>query len=272
MSENKEELEKKTTDDVNQVESVGEKKQEDPKVEEKPKDEIVKDSEEYYDELDYQEKDQAEKVKAKTRSILREVLDWVLCFVLAYIVYLNINYFIGSVAGVKQQSMYPTVIDGERVLVVRPWLTFSDLEYGDIVTFEAPIEHKLYIDTEDNLPIAQYEQYTGLTQFLYKFMNVNKVNYIKRVIGVAGDHIEIKDGAVYRNGEKLDEPYIRTSVTSPQEEKYSDVIVPEGTVYLMGDNRDSNLDPRSFGCVPLERVNGCVVCRVWPLNKIGGID
>lgn len=277
MSENKEELEKKTTDDVNQVESVGEKKQEDPKVEEnkveeKPKDEIVKDSEEYYDELDYQEKDQAEKVKAKTRSILREVLDWVLCFVLAYIVYLNINYFIGSVAGVKQQSMYPTVIDGERVLVVRPWLTFSDLEYGDIVTFEAPIEHKLYIDTEDNLPIAQYEQYTGLTQFLYKFMNVNKVNYIKRVIGVAGDHIEIKDGAVYRNGEKLDEPYIRTSVTSPQEEEYSDVIVPEGTVYLMGDNRDSSLDSRSFGCVPLERVNGCVVCRVWPLNKIGGID
>ena len=57
MSENKEELEKKTTDDVNQVESVGEKKQEDPKVEEKPKDEIVKDSEEYYDELDHQEKD-----------------------------------------------------------------------------------------------------------------------------------------------------------------------------------------------------------------------
>ena len=168
--------------------------------------------------------------------------------------------------------MYPTVIDGERVLVVRPWLTFSDLEYGDIVTFEAPIEHKLYIDTEDNLPIAQYEQYTGLTPFLYKFMNVNKVNYIKRVIGVAGDHIEIKDGAVYRNGEKLDEPYIRTSVTSPQEEKYSDVIVPEGTVYLMGDNRDSSLDSRSFGCVPLERVNGCVVCRVWPLNKIGGID
>ena len=272
MSENKEELEKKTTDDVNQVESVGEKKQEDPKVEEKPKDEIVKDSEEYYDELDYQEKDQAEKVKAKTRSILREVLDWVLCFVLAYIVYLNINYFIGSVAGVKQQSMYPTVIDGERVLVVRPWLTFSDLEYGDIVTFEAPIEHKLYIDTEDNLPIAQYEQYTGLTQFLYKFMNVNKVNYIKRVIGVAGDHIQIKDGAVYRNGEKLDEPYIRTSVTSPQEEEYSDVVVPEGTVYLMGDNRDSSLDSRTFGCVPLDRVNGCVLCRVWPLNKIGGID
>ena len=293
MSENKEELEKKSTNEDNVQEEVLEKKVEKPKQEEvkeeQPKieenkvqddiskksqeqEEVVKGSEEYYDELDYQEKDQAEKVKAKTRSILREVLDWVLCFVLAYIVYLNINYFIGSVAGVKQQSMYPTVIDGERVLVVRPWLTFSDLEYGDIVTFEAPIDHKLYIDSADTYPTAQYEQYAGLTQFLYKFMNVNKVNYIKRVIGVAGDHIEIKDGAVYRNGEKLDEPYIRTSVTSPQEEKYSDVIVPEGTVYLMGDNRDSSLDSRSFGCVPLERVNGCVVCRVWPLNKIGGID
>lgn len=293
MSENKEELEKKSTNEDNVQEEVLEKKVEEPKQEEvkeeQPKieenkvqddiskksqeqEEVVKGSEEYYDELDYQEKDQAEKVKAKTRSILREVLDWVLCFVLAYIVYLNINYFIGSVAGVKQQSMYPTVIDGERVLVVRPWLTFSDLEYGDIVTFEAPIDHKLYIDSADIYPTAQYEQYTGLTQFLYKFMNVNKVNYIKRVIGVAGDHIQIKDGAVYRNGEKLDELYLRTSVTSPQEEEYSDVVVPEGTVYLMGDNRDSSLDSRTFGCVPLDRVNGCVLCRVWPLNKIGGID
>lgn len=293
MSENKEELEKKSTNEDNVQEEVLEKKVEEPKQEEvkeeQPKieenkvqddvstktqeqEEVVKDSEEYYDELDYQEKDQAEKVKAKTRSILREILDWVLCFVLAYIVYLNINYFIGSVAGVKQQSMYPTVVDGERVLVVRPWLTFSDLEYGDIVTFEAPIDHKLYIDSADTYPTAQYEQYTGLTQFLYKFMNVNKVNYIKRVIGVAGDHIQIKDGAVYRNGEKLDEPYLRTSVTSPQEEEYSDVVVPEGTVYLMGDNRDSSLDSRTFGCVPLDRVNGCVLCRVWPLNKIGGID
>lgn len=293
MSENKEELEKKSTDEVNTQEEVLEKKAQEPKQEDvkeeqskieenkvqddvstktQEQEEVVKDSEEYYDELDYQEKDQAEKVKAKTRSILREILDWVLCFILAYIVYLNINYFIGSVAGVKQQSMYPTVVDGERVLVVRPWLTFSDLEYGDIVTFEAPIDHKLYIDSADTYPIAQYEQYTGLTQFLYKFMNVNKVNYIKRVIGVAGDHIQIKDGAVYRNGEKLDEPYIRTSVTSPQEEEYSDVVVPEGTVYLMGDNRDSSLDSRTFGCVPLDRVNGCVLCRVWPLNKIGGID
>ena len=293
MSENKEELEKKSTDEVNTQEEVLEKKAQEPKQEDvkeeqskieenkvqddvstktQEQEEVVKDSEEYYDELDYQEKDQAEKVKAKTRSILREILDWVLCFVLAYIVYLNINYFIGSVAGVKQQSMYPTVVDGERVLVVRPWLTFSDLEYGDIVTFEAPIDHKLYIDSADTYPTAQYEQYTGLTQFLYKFMNVNKVNYIKRVIGVAGDHIQIKDGAVYRNGEKLDEPYIRTSVTSPQEEEYSDVVVPEGTVYLMGDNRDSSLDSRTFGCIPLDRVNGCVLCRVWPLNKIGGID
>ena len=293
MSENKEELEKKSTDEVNTQEEVLEKKAQEPKQEDvkeeqskieenkvqddvstktQEQEEVVKDSEEYYDELDYQEKDQAEKVKAKTRSILREILDWVLCFVLAYIVYLNINYFIGSVAGVKQQSMYPTVVDGERVLVVRPWLTFSDLEYGDIVTFEAPIDHKLYIDSADTYPIAQYEQYTGLTQFLYKFMNVNKVNYIKRVIGVAGDHIQIKDGAVYRNGEKLDEPYLRTSVTSPQEEEYSDVVVPEGTVYLMGDNRDSSLDSRTFGCIPLDRVNGCVLCRVWPLNKIGGID
>lgn len=282
-SENKEELEKKLQEkeeiEISEIElaetnqSIVE--EENIKIEEettKKLQDVAKDSEEYYDDINYQEKEATEKVKQKTRSVLREILDWVLCFVIAYIIYLNINYFFISTPGVKQDSMYPTVVNGERVLVVRPWLTFSDFEFGDIVTFEAPIDNKLYVNVDPENPVAQYEQYTGLTLFLYDFMDVNKVNYIKRVIGVAGDHIQIKDGAVYRNGEKLEETYIRTSETTSQEDEYSDVIVPEGTVYVMGDNRASSKDSRSFGCVPVDRVNGKVVCRIWPLNKLGAID
>lgn len=290
-NENKEELEKKveeleeveTTETVDEVEeteasTVNDSEETTTEIEEniventEPVEEVVKDSEEYYDDINYQQKEATEKVKEKTRSVLREVLDWVLCFVIAYVIYLNINYFLISTPGVKQDSMYPTVVNGERVLVLRPWLTFDELEFGDIVTFEAPIDNKLYLDTDANYPVAQYEQYTGLTLFLYKFVDLNKVNYIKRVIGVAGDHIQIKDGAVYRNGEKLEETYIRTSETTSQEDEYADVIVPEGTVYVMGDNRASSKDSRSFGCVPLDRVNGKVVCRIWPLTKFGAID
>ena len=289
MDENKEELEniveeievtettevvEKPVEEIEEVENevVEEKETQEVPEEEKEQEETLKDTEQYYDELNYQDKEKQKKVKAKTRSILREVLDWVICIVIAYIIYLNVNYFIGSVSGVKQESMYPTIKNGERVLVTRTWLMFRDYKYGDIVTFEAPMESKLYLDIEEFFPTAQYEQLSGITNFLYEFMNVGKVNYVKRVIGLPGDHIQIIDEKVYRNGELLTEEYTRSDRTIEEEECYSDVIVPEGALYVMGDNRDASKDSRDFGCIPFSRVSGYVVCRVWPLNKLGSID
>ena len=200
------------------------------------------------------------------------MLDWVLCIAIAFVAYLLINYFLICAPTVKQASMYPTIQNGEKVLTIRPWMRGSKFEYGDIITFEAPIDNKLYLDTDETLYTAQYENYTGLTLFLYKFLDVNKVSYIKRVIGLPGDHIEIRDGYVYRNGEKLEEDYLRKEVkTDVQEEEYADVVVPEGTIYVMGDNREQSKDSRSFGCIPYERVNGYLVCRIWPLNKFGKV-
>lgn len=260
-NENKEELETK-------VEEVNKNVEQEEKKEEK---EVAVDSEAYYDDIDYQKKEQVEEVKEKTRSVLREVLDWVICFAVAFVAYLLINYFLICAPTVKQASMYPTIQNGEKVITIRPWLRGSKFNYGDIITFEAPIDNKLYLDTDETLYTAQYENYTGLTLFLYEFLDVNKVSYIKRVIGLPGDHIVIKDGNVYRNDELIEESYIREAVTGSQEEEYSDVIVPEGTLYVMGDNREQSKDSRSFGCIPYERVNGYLVCRIWPLNKLGGI-
>lgn len=235
------------------------------------KEEAPQDSEKYYDDINYQQKEVSEEVKAKTRGILREVLDWVVCFAIAFIVYLLINYFFICAPTVKQQSMHPTIKNNEKVLTIRPWMKGSKFEYGQIITFEAPIDNKLYIDSDETLYTAQYENYTGITLFLYNFLDVNKVSYIKRVIGLPGDHIVIKDGIVYRNDEKIEEPYLRDMNTEIQEQEYADVIVPENTIYVMGDNREQSKDSRSFGCIPYDRVNGYVLCRIWPLNKLGAI-
>lgn len=235
------------------------------------KEEAPQDSEKYYDDINYQQKEVSEEVKAKTRGILREVLDWVVCFAIAFIVYLLINYFFICAPTVKQQSMHPTIKNNEKVLTIRPWMKGSKFEYGQIITFEAPIDNKLYIDSDETLYTAQYENYTGITLFLYNFLDVNKVSYIKRVIGLPGDHIVIKDGIVYRNDEKIEEPYLRDMNTEIQEQEYADVIVPENTIYVMGDNREQSKDSRSFGCIPYDRVNGYVLCRIWPLNKLGTI-
>ncbi len=263
--ENKEELEKKFEENVEEVNT-------NPQEVEEKKEEVAVDSEKYYDDIDYQKKNNTEEVKAKTRSVLREVLDWVICFVIAFVVYLLINYFLICVPTVKQQSMHPTIQNNEKVLTIRPWLKGYKFNYGDIITFEAPIDNKLYLDTDETLYTAQYENYTGLTLFLYNFLDVNKTSYIKRVIGLPGDHIEIKDGNAYRNGEKLEENYIREALTESQEDEYADVVVPEDTLYVMGDNREQSKDSRSFGCIPFKRVNGYLVWRIWPLNKLGTID
>ena len=161
--------------------------------------------------------------------------------------------------------MLPTTKENDRLIITRPTIFKRDLKYGDIVTFEAPLEDSLEVN-ENN--IASYVEKTGIDSFFYNFMGIGKSSYVKRVIGLPGDHIVIgDDGAVCRNDEKLDEPYLNEQYTN--KDKYNDVIVPAGTVYMMGDNRLSSKDSRFFGCVPIEKVNGYVVIRVWPFNKIG---
>ena len=258
-----------TTEEAVEVEQEEQAPEEETPAQEK--EEAPQDSEKYYDDINYQQKEVTEEVKAKTRGILREVLDWVICFAIAFVVYLLINYFFICAPTVKQQSMHPTIKNNEKVLTIRPWMKGSKFEYGQIITFEAPIDNKLYIDSNETLYTAQYENYTGITLFLYNFLDVNKVSYIKRVIGLPGDHIVIKDGMVYRNDEKIEEPYLREMNTEIQEQEYADVIVPENTVYVMGDNREQSKDSRSFGCIPYSR-NGYVLCRIWPLNKLGSIE
>ena len=259
-----------TTEEAVEVEQEEQAPEEETPAQEK--EEAPQDSEKYYDDINYQQKEVTEEVKAKTRGILREVLDWVICFAIAFVVYLLINYFFICAPTVKQQSMHPTIKNNEKVLTIRPWMKGSKFEYGQIITFEAPIDNKLYIDSNETLYTAQYENYTGITLFLYNFLDVNKVSYIKRVIGLPGDHIVIKDGIVYRNDEIIEEPYLREMNTEIQEQEYADVIVPENTIYVMGDNREQSKDSRSFGCIPYNRVNGYVLCRIWPLNKLGSIE
>ena len=244
-----------------------EKKEEVKPNQDQKKEEIV------YDDIDVNDKIRADeinnatkaKVRKNSKAIIREILEWVLCLVIAYLLYLIINYFVGTISGVKQVSMLPTTKENDRLIITRPTIFKRDLKYGDIVTFEAPLEDSLEVN-ENN--IASYVEKTGIDSFFYNFMGIGKSSYVKRVIGLPGDHIVIGDeGAVYRNDEKLDEPYLNEQYTN--KDKYNDVIVPAGTVYMMGDNRLSSKDSRFFGCVPIEKVNGYVVIRVWPFNKIG---
>ena len=216
-------------------------------------------------------KEDDKKKTSKLAKVLKEIAEWIICFIVAYIIYLLLNYFIGTISGVKQVSMLPTAVEGERLLIQRPTIFKKDLKYGDIITFEAPLEDTVY-ESEDELKenvVAQYEQHKGIDSFIYNFIGLGKMSYIKRVIGLPGDHIVVSDdGYVYRNGEKLEEPYLKDGATN-QVGGFLDVTVPDGAIFAMGDNRYASKDSRYFGCIPLDKVNGYVICRIWPLNRLG---
>lgn len=213
--------------------------------------------------------------KIFNEKVKKEIIEWFFCFIAAYVIYLFLNYFIGTVSGVKQISMKPTANDGEKVLIQRTILGKKDLKHGDIITFIAPSEdvNKKVIEENKVLTgddaIANYDKHNGIESFTFNFMGIGKKSYIKRVIGIAGDHIVVSEyGKVYRNDELINEPYLKDGSTS-RNGAYVDIIVPEGTVFAMGDNRLQSMDSRSFGCVPISKIDGYVLSRVWPLNKIG---
>ena len=120
----------------------------------------------------------------------------------------------------------------------------------------------------------QYENNpTGVfSKFKYYVLEIGKNSYIKRVIALPGEHVEIKNGKVYINGQELEEDYLQPGIVTDVTVGFYDFVVPENYVFAMGDNRNHSTDCRAFGCIPLEKIESKVWIRIWPLNVFGKID
>lgn len=206
----------------------------------------------------------------------KNILEWVYCIVIAVIIAILIKYFIGTPTIVKQTSMYPTLEQNDRLILNRLSRTFKQMpKRGEIITFEAPSNNQVGLKIEDlQNPVAKYENEPSnwFTKFTYHVLEIGKESYIKRVIALPGEHVELKDDRVYINGELLDEPYLSDDVITNSSGILQEFIVPENTVFAMGDNREGSKDCRAFGCIPLERIESTVVLRFWPLNRLGKVD
>jgi len=201
-------------------------------------------------------------------KLKKEILDWFLCFLVAYIIYLFINYFIGNISGIKQVSMSPNIKEGEKVIIARRVIFSKKINRGDIVTIEAP---KASANISKQEHQAQYASYKGLSWFAKEFMGLGKISYIKRVIATEGEHLFIsEEGKVYINDQVLAESYLTENITD-RTGRFYDMVVPDGCVFVMGDNRDESKDSREIGAIPIKQVEGKVKLRIWPINKIGAI-
>lgn len=207
---------------------------------------------------------------------IKDILEWVYCIIIAVVLALLFRYYIGTPTIVKQVSMKPTLIQDQRLWLNRWGRTTKKMpERGDIITFEAPSKTTYSSQSEINQsnPIAKYEKEPkGIWgKFIYYVLELGKDSYIKRVIALPGEHVEIKDGKVYINGDIIKEEYLQNGIITDVGVGFDDFVVPENCVFAMGDNRSQSTDCRAFGCIPLERIESKVWIRIWPLNLWGKV-
>lgn len=201
---------------------------------------------------------------------VKEVFEWVYCIVIALVLALLIRYFIGTPTVVKQVSMLPTLEQNQRLILNKTVRTFhGSYERGDIITFEAPsLSSAKSVKAE-----YTYEPDNWFESFVYYVLEINKMSYIKRVIALPGEHVEIKDGYIYINGEQLEENYLPEGLqTQAKNSHLVDFVVPEEYIFAMGDNRSQSMDCREFGCIPIEKIESKVLIRFWPLNLFGKVE
>lgn len=173
---------------------------------------------------------------------------------------------------IPSESMQPTLHVGDRVLVSRLDYRFGDVHRGDVVVFDGVGVFTPRTDTDSSLLGA-----IGRTVWRWLGVPVDAHDYVKRVIGLPGDHVVCCDatGRLTVNGTPLDEPYLFPGDT-PSEVRF-DISVPPGRLWVMGDHRSDSGDSRDHlgdpggGTVPLDRLVGRVVAVWWPLAGAGGI-
>ena len=214
------------------------------------------------------------------KSVLRETMEWLICIIIAVVLALLVRFYIGTPTIVQQTSMFPTLKENERLWLNRWGRTTKKIpERGDIITFEAPSVIRVdKVNYKNPVAIYNYEPQGILEKFSYYVLETGKRSYIKRVIGLPGEYIEIKNGAVYINGQKLEEDYLTAGVVTDMiqgtrdESFFTNFTVPENCVFALGDNRAGSTDCRAFGCIPLEKIEGTVAFRFWPFSKFGGVE
>jgi signal peptidase I len=181
-------------------------------------------------------------IKQRARGWLLEAVE---ALVLTVVIFLVMQTFIAQPFKVEGSSMESTVMPGQYVLIDKLSPHWAAYARGDIVVLTSPLN-----------------------------AGSNGVPFIKRVIGLPGDDVQLRDGTVYVNGTALDEPYLFAAggvrqTTDPAPGGASEWLVPQGDLLVMGDHRQVSDDSRTFGPIEISKVIGRAWLRYWPFDAFG---
>ena len=191
----------------------------------------------HYD--DYFDDDEDDDLVDATSTITRNALEWAVVLVGAVLVALLLRASLFQAFYIPSESMEATLSINDRVLVNKVSYRLHDINRGDIVVFARPDDQQG--DIRD---------------------------LIKRVIALPGETVEAKDNELYINGQRLIEPYLDEGVVTTN---FGPTVIPEGQIFVMGDNRTESYDSRLFGPIEEDRVVGRAFVLFWPLNRAGSL-
>lgn len=203
-----------------------------------------------------------ERRRARGRPFWRELP---VLLVIAFAIALLIKTFLLQAFYIPSASMEPTLLVGDRVLVEKVSYRFGEPGRGDVVVFEKDLG-LLGAPRAGGDERSALGRITDAVRGLFGFPTGGEQDFIKRVIAVGGDTIEGRNGIVYLNGEPLDEPYLPEGTHTSD---FGPTTVPEGMIFVMGDNRGNSDDSRSFGPVPVDTVVGHAFLLIWPPSDLG---
>ncbi len=182
--------------------------------------------------------DPANAVRARQRRRRRQAIEWIILIVAALGIALLIKTFLFQAFYIPSESMAPTLEQNDRVLVNKLSYRLHDVNRGDIVVFKAP----------------EGQETDGVEDL------------VKRVVGLPGETVEGRDGAIYVDGDLLEEPYLPDGTTS---QDFGPQTISPDNYYVLGDNRQNSKDSTYFGQIPASDIVGRVFVKIWPPSDIG---
>jgi signal peptidase I len=195
------------------------------------------------------------------KKIVKEIRSWIFSILGALFIVTLFNSRVFAKAQVQQSSMENTLFNNQQLIVDKLSYNFVESKRGDIIIFLENEEKGTIV--EDALRTVD-----GIVSILDSNSDSSKksIRLVKRVIGVAGDEVDINDGYVYLNGKKLEESYVKGETITG--EFKLPIKVGENKLFVLGDNRIVSRDSRKFGLIDCKQVEGKAVYRVYPFNQI----